>query len=341
LALGALAIVFAASTGCTKPDEIEAYSAPSSREQEKVRLLAVIIKRGHDVWFIKFVGPIAAVHAERPKFEQFLDSLHFPPSGEPPLAWTLPDGWTQESTGSRLRFATFKMQSGDTPLEVTITKLGAEAASIIDNVNRWRRLDLGLTTITEGLVGLVTSDRQVANGPATLVDMVGPGPSKSDAPRPQLPSDHPSPPPRLPVEFEAPVHWTRKPSDGIRPVIFGLEDGDEKGEVGMMSLPGLGGGVLPNVNRWRGQLGLEAWSEDELKMQMRGVAVDGEAAVLVELVGTGGAPQALVGVIAPRSGQTWFVTLKGPARLVERQRPAFDTFLKSVRFVTAAGDANE
>jgi len=335
LAFGVLVAALAILPGCTKPAEIEAYSAPSSRAQEKVRLLAAIIKRGDDVWFIKLLGPVPAIKSQQPTFDRFLDSLNFPPSGEPAIAWTLPEGWTHEK-GKGMRFATFKLSDGDAPLEVTITKLGGESASIVDNVNRWRKLDLGLTAISDGLVSLVTNERHIAGGPATFVDMAGPGVSK----RAMLPPE-PPPTPRSPLEFETPEGWKERAPDKGRVIVLGFADGEQRGEVGVMPLSGMGGGLLPNVNRWRGQLGLDAWSEDELKKEMRGVAVDGEAAVMVELAGKGDSPQSIVGVVAPRKGLTWFITMKGPAPLVGRQRSAFDTFLKSVRFVAGSGDNDE
>ena len=37
-------------------------------------------------------------------------------------------------------------------------------------------------------------------------------------------------------------------------------------------------------------------------------------------------------MILPRGEQTWFFTIKGPADLVEKQKSAFEAFVKSVRF---------
>ena len=40
----------------------------------------------------------------------------------------------------------------------------------------------------------------------------------------------------------------------------------------------------------------------------------------------------ILGVVVLRRGQTWFFKMTGPADLVEKQKPAFEAFLKSVRF---------
>ena len=77
---------------------------------------------------------------------------------------------------------------------------------------------------------------------------------------------------------------------------------------------GEGGGLLANVNRWRGQLGLPPVAQktdlsklcDSLDVRRQGDVVD--------FTGTDaktGKPARLVGVIVPQDGQTWFYKLMG------------------------------
>jgi hypothetical protein len=45
-----------------------------------------------------------------------------------------------------------------------------------------------------------------------------------------------------------------------------------------------GGSILANVNRWRGQVGLDAVTQQQLEEQVERLDIDGNPAVLVNLV---------------------------------------------------------
>lgn len=93
-----------------------------------------------------------------------------------------------------------------------------------------------------------------------------------------------------PIELRAPAGWTRKPGDGMRYASYAIAGTDPPLEASLTVLGGAAGGVLGNVNRWRGQVGLAAIAEAELAScatPLTGSSVPG--ALLVDLSGTGGA----------------------------------------------------
>jgi hypothetical protein len=105
--------------------------------------------------------------------------------------------------------------------------------------------------------------------------------------------------------------------------------------VNVSSSPGEGGGLVGNVNRWRGQLGLAPLSEGEVNKSATAIDVQGGKASLVDLSGTDartGQPTRLVGVMVPQSGQTWFYKLMGNAKVVESQKDAFTQFVQSAKY---------
>ncbi len=105
-----------------------------------------------------------------------------------------------------------------------------------------------------------------------------------------------------------------------------------------MPLPGAAQGLLANVNRWREQLKLKPVTEEELHKEVKVIQVAGESAASVDLLGPeseGPQRQRILGVVLPRGKRTWFFKMTGPAELVEKQKPAFEAFIKSVQF--AAG----
>ena len=105
--------------------------------------------------------------------------------------------------------------------------------------------------------------------------------------------------------------------------------------VNVSSSPGEGGGLVGNINRWRGQLGLGQLSDDDANKLVTVIDVQGGKASLVDLSGTDartGKPTRLVGVIVPQSGQTWFYKLMGDAKVVESQKDAFIKFVQGLKY---------
>jgi hypothetical protein len=113
---------------------------------------------------------------------------------------------------------------------------------------------------------------------------------------------------------------------------FQVEDGEKTAKV---TISVAGGSLLDNINRWRQlQLGLEPVNEEQLQKDRREIKVDGAPAYYADL--TGDSPrkgrQRILGVIAERDGEKWFFKMMGHPDLVEMQKPAFEAFVKSVRF---------
>jgi hypothetical protein len=101
--------------------------------------------------------------------------------------------------------------------------------------------------------------------------------------------------------------------------------------VNVSSSSGDGGGLAPNVNRWRGQLGLQP--EDEIATVT--FAVPNGQGQLVDFTGnnaqTGHAAE-LVGIMVTQPGQTWFYKLMGDPGVVAAQKDAFTQFVKDVKY---------
>jgi hypothetical protein len=110
--------------------------------------------------------------------------------------------------------------------------------------------------------------------------------------------------------------------------------GDAVALVNVSKLDGDGGGLLPNVNRWRGQLGLGPITEAEAAA-LPTFDASGVKAVMADLTGTdpkSGKSARLVGVIVPQNGQTWFYKLMGDVNVVGAQKDAFIQFVQSAKY---------
>jgi len=110
-----------------------------------------------------------------------------------------------------------------------------------------------------------------------------------------------------------------------------------KAEVNVAQLSGNGGGVLANVNRWRGQIGLDPVDESGLAKLTSTLDVTGGRATLVDMTGNDMSGQAtrLVAAIVPMGDQTWFYKLMGDDKVVSGQKDAFTKFVQTARYANA------
>ncbi|HXX94382.1 MAG TPA: hypothetical protein VEN81_12170 [Planctomycetota bacterium] len=87
------------------------------------------------------------------------------------------------------------------------------------------------------------------------------------------------------VTWTLPAGWTTEPGSGDRRSTLRFGSGDPRLEVSVVRLPGDAGGILQNVNRWRGQLGLDPIGEAALASQSTPIELPGSKALLVDLEG--------------------------------------------------------
>ena len=145
-----------------------------------------------------------------------------------------------------------------------------------------------------------------------------------------------------PLKYTLPDGWKEKPLTQMRVASFEASEGGKTADVSVIPLGGMAGGDVANVNRWRGQVGLPPLAETELQKLAEKVEVAGQPADLYDVAGTApgsGDTERIVGVILHRDEMAWFFKMTGVAALVEKQKPAFIAFLKSVNFDKPAAPA--
>ncbi len=139
--------------------------------------------------------------------------------------------------------------------------------------------------------------------------------------------------------WTVPSGWQAMPPSQFLLAQYLVQDGDARAEVNVSELAGEGGGLLANLNRWRGQLGLPPIAqEDDFSKMVDSVVVPGGQGELVDMTGTNsktGQPSRLIGVVLPQAGQTWFYKLMGDPKLVAAQKDAFIKFIQSARYPDA------
>ena len=107
-----------------------------------------------------------------------------------------------------------------------------------------------------------------------------------------------------------------------------------KATVNVSSAAGDGGGLIGNINRWRGQLRLSPLSEVEIGKLVTSVDSPVGKAMFVDMTGTdpSGQKARLIGAVVPAGSQTWFYKLMGNEQLVDREKDAFSKFVQTVKY---------
>jgi len=153
------------------------------------------------------------------------------------------------------------------------------------------------------------------------------------------------------LRWTLPDGWTSKPAGEMRLASFSApgKNGNSV-DISVVPLPGMAGGDLNNVNRWRGQVGLDPISADDLPKQGQPVTVGDSQAILYDLAGTPAAggmaaipagadgKGRILAVGLHREDMMWFFKATGDDDSVGLQKDNFISFLKSLQF--AAPDAS-
>ncbi|HEX2860944.1 MAG TPA: hypothetical protein VHN79_04865 [Lacunisphaera sp.] len=134
------------------------------------------------------------------------------------------------------------------------------------------------------------------------------------------------------LTWTAPAHWLPKATGPMRKGSFALRDGPDEADLSVTAFPGDTGGLLANINRWRGQIALPPLSGDQLDANRQHLDIGSLHVDVVDFAGTAnGTPTRIVGAVVPFGDETWFFKLMGPDALVVKEKSAFVDFLRTVR----------
>lgn len=134
-----------------------------------------------------------------------------------------------------------------------------------------------------------------------------------------------------PYAWKAPKSWVEKPSNNIRIGSFDLptpKDRDQA-ELSVIILAGNGGGLAPNINRWRGQIGLADQNETEIRSQLKIIKTKLGNFYFVSMNN----PKTKTGILAAfitLSSGTLFVKAMGPTNVLKREKQHIIRFIEGI-----------
>ncbi len=93
------------------------------------------------------------------------------------LKWKVPPGWKEIPSKEEMRFATFLVQDGNPPVELTVIPLGPEAGELLPNLVRWEN-QLGLPPSGPADVNRLIKQTTINGLNVNLIDLTSPPSAK-------------------------------------------------------------------------------------------------------------------------------------------------------------------
>lgn len=128
--------------------------------------------------------------------------------------------------------------------------------------------------------------------------------------------------------WTAPAHWQPGKSSSVRLGSYRADGPDgAAADIAITSFPGDVGGMVANLNRWRGQIGLGPVGPEEASGLVQEIAIGDLPGLLSDF--TGPSQRTVVGWFQ-WAGRSWFFKMTGPPATVESEKPAFLELLRSI-----------
>ncbi len=272
-----------------------------------------------------------------PEVEAYLSIL--PAAGGGPLANL--NRWRQQMGLAEM--------SREEAAQLPSVRVLKERAALVDFEGTWGGMSGGPGREGYRLVGLVLLDR----GHGVFLKMVGPKDAvaaererflalcqsfkpKGGSVDPH--AGHSQGFDRSRLRWDGPEGWVEGPRKSMREVTY-RPAGTEGTECYISVLSGTAGGLVANVNRWRGQANQQALSPAEVEALPK-LQVLGKPSTFLEVEGTfrgmSGPEQEgfmLLAVACELPGFSVFVKMTGPTDVVKAEREKFLSFCKSLRQV--------
>lgn len=318
------------------------------------RMVVAFIENGDATWFFKVRGNPEAVKKYEPEWTGYLKSISFNDSGEP--EGNVPQSWT-EGRPKMMVDKTYNMGDEIEPLQLDISAL-ASGQDLALNVNRWLG-QLGLPAVEPDKVATALTQLESKAGTMWLFDRTtggdkesaetdpadensaegeaghgdagnSDGSAKTDDSSKIEQSDS-----KLPFAYQAPSGWENGDVNSVVLLRYHKKSADDENKMASISVSVLPADInewVPNVQRWCGEIDLEAYSPADIEAKTQTIKIGSLDAQRIDLVSDKPDGESRYAVMLKHDGQAWFFKLYGDKQLVADHAPDFDAFLNSIKF---------
>jgi hypothetical protein len=155
------------------------------------------------------------------------------------------------------------------------------------------------------------------------------GEPSASAPTATLDHDQPAPsvsPAPAQSRWKTPAGWTEQAPGAMQDGKFSAADG--KATITISIFENSGGDLRPNVDRWRGQIGLKPATDEEFNRSVTPLDLPEGKATVVDVTGP---QQRLVTVVAMRGNRSWYFKLMGEPAAVAAEKGRLLEFVATTK----------
>ncbi len=132
------------------------------------------------------------------------------------------------------------------------------------------------------------------------------------------------------LSWDLPKNWVPSSGHSMRLASFDIPFSNGVGDLSIVSLSGSSGGLLANVNRWRGQVNLNPISEsDILKVSTVGESKMG-AFRIFRMINDTNTQNAIIAAVLPTGEKTFFIKLTSTKDGILELQTVFEKFCSSI-----------
>ncbi len=130
------------------------------------------------------------------------------------------------------------------------------------------------------------------------------------------------------ISWQLPSDWKQVRAAGMRYMTITAPDNIE---IAVFSFPDDVGGLLANVNRWRGQIGLEPITDEQLPQCTSGLKFENGQGTLVDISNPERKSARVLAAVLQGRDTTWVIRMTGTIEPLENLKPAFVDFIRTVK----------
>ena len=254
-------------------------------------------------WYLKMMGDSNTLVREKKNFEAFVTSFKFKDGS---ADWTVPEGW-EKTDGGSMSIGSFKVGS----TVITVTPLGANSGTVLDNVNRWRR-QIGLEAASMDDISKSLEKLQVDGNEFNYILLTN---TASPAREPVRDEE---------LTYTVPEGWKENAPSSMRRMNL---------EASGMAVTGIflgkaAQGLKKNVDRWCGQIGLEPLTDEQLAEAAKKIPFNGKEADYAILKGK---EQSILVVLYNTENGVWFFKVMGETEKIMNEKASFEKLVASIK----------
>ena len=135
--------------------------------------------------------------------------------------------------------------------------------------------------------------------------------------------------PKPAFSWVTPKNWNESTGNSIRLASFSLPAKVGSAEVSLIILSGQAGGLVPNINRWRGQVGLDQATDVKIKSEVTSIKTK-IGIFKYKFIKNNTNSKAIMAAILKKTTSTLFVKATGHLKDLAAQEKTFLKFIEGI-----------